>query len=64
MADDTLTVEQAKQRLLDLTPAALWEDWLPALDALIAAVRAEREPDAHTKRVMAEVDAAIDDEFS
>jgi len=31
---------------------------------ILQAQRAEREPDAHTKRVMAEVDAAINQEFS
>jgi hypothetical protein len=43
MADDTmLTVEQAKQALIDETGAAAWERWLPKLDAYAAAVRAER----------------------
>ena len=36
-----LTVEQAKQALIDETGAAAWERWLPKLDAYAAAVRAE-----------------------
>jgi len=35
------TIEAAKQALIDETGAAAWERWLPKLDALIAAVRAE-----------------------
>jgi hypothetical protein len=41
MTDDT--VEKAKQALIDETGAAAWERWLPKLDALIAAVRAEKD---------------------
>ena len=36
-----MTVEQASQALFDLTVMSQWENWIPARDALIAAVRAE-----------------------
>ena len=35
------TVEQASQALFDLTVMSQWENWIPARDTLIAAVRAE-----------------------
>jgi len=43
--DDSCAHCDTKQRLIDLTTTPDWDVWLTALDAHIAAVRAEQKPE-------------------